>query len=106
MLEASGALRETAEVKANNTPNPSVGSVRVVEVEGEGHVFAACRETERLIGGSCEGKAEENRPSAFSASDTIGARWSCSADRSWEPVKAFALCALVAAPEAATATEP
>lgn len=82
---------------AAESPAPPTGSgaaVRVVVVESEGPGFAACRADERLIGGTCsvdKASGFRSAPEGFSASDTVGARWTCDAPKN-RKTTSTALC--------------
>lgn len=84
-------------------PSAEAGAVRIVRVSTQGTgawVVAACRPDERLVSGGCT-LDEPNRvltlpsyPTSDSATDTIGARWTCGR-REWTEhlkIEAYALC--------------
>ncbi len=75
------------------------GAVRVARAKGTSPIFAACRPTERLLGGGCkvlsgESVLRESYPEvAPGAPDTTGGRWICAIkiDRA-DDLMAYALC--------------
>jgi hypothetical protein len=91
MFQASGVDPATVPAEARGAaPGAAVRVVRVIE---ESSAFAACRSTERLVGGSCEGG--DGGPDRYGADDTIGARWRCRSTNPGWKVTAYALCARV-----------
>lgn len=94
MLEQSGVETPVvAELAPTTASPPGAGTrVRTVTVASTGTAFAACKATERLIGGGCKTKSlKSSYPSGQSAEDTIGARWNCEGNDNNE-VMAYALC--------------
>ncbi len=99
MLVQSGLDHD--EIEAAERPvaenEPAVGgglAVRVSRTDSIGSGFAACRVDERLIGGSCESKGTltTSVPRDFSATDTVGARWTCATNTKETPLVSYALC--------------
>ena len=95
MLEASGVAPGSNAEAPEAAPG---AAIRVVKVTERGKVFAACRSSERLVGGGCLGGGDHG-PEGYTADDTVGARWSCETN-SWtgdvpNPTTAYALCARV-----------
>ena len=118
LLEKSGLSDEEVAAKMTVVEAPAAATgpglaVRVVRTEStirgdRETVFAACRDTERLISGSCgliQGdnsiRSRMDNPdigvTGHSASDTVGARWTCVGVRG-NTVIAKALCQVL--PEA------
>ena len=98
MLTASGLTPEdVAPVETAEAPIAAPGPglpVRTVDIRGTGRALAACRSTERLVGGSCHSpwSLSESGPTHTSVTDTVGARWNCVASEAPAPVRAIALC--------------
>lgn len=99
MLVQSGLDQEqidaAARVAEQEEPAQAGGlPVRVSRTDATGSGFAACRDDERLIGGACESKGmlSSSVPSGFGATDTVGARWSCTTTAPEIPLVSYALC--------------
>lgn len=112
LLEKSGLSEEEIDAKMTVAEAPTVATgpglpVRVVRTESKvvderGTVFAVCRDSERLVSGSC-GRVQgddvlrrhvddpEVGVTGHSDSDTVGARWTCVGKRG-DTVIAKALC--------------
>ena len=101
LLKQSGVVQPGRVERDAPPATTHAGPVRVRTTKGKGEIFAACRDTERLVGGGCDAAlktVQASRPSNYDPKDTVGARWLC---RVWphENVVAFALCMhLVEAP--------
>lgn len=94
LLEEAGADLPAGE--AGGVVAAAGTAVRVVEIADKTSSFAACRSTERLIGGACKGAAiVASHPSDFGERDTVGARWTCASSISGTEVTAVAMCAAV-----------
>lgn len=96
MLEQSGVDAPAAPAAEQREKTGGGLPVRVVRTErvidtARGVVLAACRDDERLIGGSCSSIDRESGPDGYGPTDSIGARWSC-AGIERERMIAHALC--------------
>ncbi len=85
------AERPVPHEKPVKTPASTELAIRTETSTGKKHASAACDKTERLTGGGCKGdQVLSSYPSDHTPTDTIGARWNCSAS---DEVTAYALCA-------------
>lgn len=74
------------------------GAVKVRSASGNEYAYAVCNSDERLIGGWCEPSGSggdsatftESAARDYSATDTVGAKWTCQLRR--HQVRAHALC--------------
>ena len=117
---AAPASRSGASVSAANTASaaPSIeqppdppparpGAVVVrAKIAPRSPITSACKPTERMIGGGCQGADLVGFPKDYSETDTLGAAWVCEFSRGFVQgtgLKAFALCQGVSPAEPAAA---